>query len=80
MTISPDRRYVYYTTGGAVPKAWRLRFADRHVETIISLEDASRAGKMGWLGGIEVAPDGSPLLTRETGTQEIYALNVRWPR
>jgi eukaryotic-like serine/threonine-protein kinase len=80
MAISPDRRYVYYTTGGAAPKAWRLRFADHRVETITSLEDASRAGKMGWLGGIEVAPDGSPLLTRETGTQEVYALNVRWPR
>jgi hypothetical protein len=36
--------------------------------------------KMGWLQGIEVAPDGSPLLTRETGTQEVYSLNVRWPR
>jgi serine/threonine protein kinase len=80
MAISPDRRYVYYTTGGAAPKAWRLRFADHRVETITSLEDASRAGKMGWLAGIEVAPDGSPLLTRETGTQEVYALNVRWPR
>jgi eukaryotic-like serine/threonine-protein kinase len=80
MAISPDRRYVYYTTGGAAPKAWRLRFADHRIETITSLEDATRAGKMGWLGGIEVAPDGSPLLTRETGTQEVYALNVRWPR
>jgi WD40 repeat protein len=80
MAISPDRRYVYYTTGGLAPKAWRLRFADHQIETITSLEDASRAGKMGWLQGIEVAPDGSPLLTRETGTQEVYSLNVRWPR
>jgi len=80
MAISPDRRYLYYTTGGAEPKAWRLRFVDHRVETITSLEDASRAGKMVWLGDIEVAPDGSALLTRETGTQEVYALNIRWPR
>lgn len=26
-----------------------------------------------------VAPDGSLLLTRDIGTQEIYALNVKWP-
>jgi hypothetical protein len=80
MAISPDRRYLYYTTGGAAPKAWRLRFADHRIETITSLEGARRAGKMGWLGGIEVAPDGSPSLARETGSQEVYALNVRWPR
>jgi serine/threonine protein kinase len=79
MAISPDRKYLYYTTGGVSPKAWRLRFADHQIETITSLEDASRAGKMGWIQGINVAPDGSPLLTRETGTQEVYALNVRWP-
>jgi eukaryotic-like serine/threonine-protein kinase len=80
MAISPDRKFLYYTTGGPEPKAWRLRFADRRIETITSLEDPSRAGKMGWIQGITVALDGSPLLTRETGTQEVYALNVRWPR
>jgi eukaryotic-like serine/threonine-protein kinase len=80
VAISPDRKFLYYTTGGAEPKAWRLRFADHRIEPITSLEDASRAGRMGWIQGIDVAPDGSPLLTRETGTQEVYSLNVRWPR
>ncbi len=28
---------------------------------------------------INVAPDGSPIFTRDTGYQEIYALNIRWP-
>jgi hypothetical protein len=28
---------------------------------------------------IGVAPDGSPVFTRDIGTQEIYALNVKWP-
>ena len=27
-----------------------------------------------------MAPDGSPIFTRDTGYQEIYALNIRWPR
>jgi hypothetical protein len=29
-----------------------------------------------WLG---VAPDGSALITRDIGVQEIYALDVKWP-
>jgi eukaryotic-like serine/threonine-protein kinase len=78
--VSPDRKYLYYTTGGAEPKAWRLRFADRRIEAITSLNDTSRAGKMGWIPGISVAPDGSPILTRDIGSQEVYALNIRWPR
>jgi hypothetical protein len=28
---------------------------------------------------VGVAPDGSPVLTRDIGTQEIYALSVKWP-
>ena len=41
-------------------------------------------GKAEWrLGtpshGIGVAPDGSAVFTRNTGTQEIYALAVKWP-
>jgi hypothetical protein len=26
-----------------------------------------------------VAPDSSPVFTRDTGYQEIYALNIKWP-
>jgi hypothetical protein len=28
---------------------------------------------------MSVAPDGMPVLTRDIGTQEIYAISVRWP-
>jgi len=28
---------------------------------------------------INAAPDGSPVFTRDIGTQQIYALSVRWP-
>jgi WD40 repeat protein len=77
--VSPDGQYLYYSTGGAEPKAWRLRFADHKIEMITSLIDPSGMGKMGWVQAIDVAPDGSAIFTRETGTQEVYALNVRWP-
>ena len=80
---SLDGRYLYYTTGSADPKAFRLRFADHQIETITSLKDLHRVVNYGstQIGStqINVAPDGSPLFTRDTGYSEIYALNVRWP-
>jgi Tol biopolymer transport system component len=76
--MSPDGRYLYFTTGGADPKALRLRIADHQLETVASLKDLHRAVNNGDTG-LDVAPDGSPIFTRDTGYQEIYALNIRWP-
>jgi WD40-like Beta Propeller Repeat len=73
--LSPDGRYLYYT-GGAEPKVFRLRFADQRVETITSLKDLHQVVN-DWQ--LSLAPDGSPIFTRDTGHQEIYALNIRWP-
>jgi hypothetical protein len=76
--VSPDQNYVYFTTAGADPKAQRIRLADRKVDIITSIKDAhqvmTRYGTQ-----INVAPDGSPVFTRDIGTQEFYALKVRWP-
>jgi hypothetical protein len=72
-------KYVYYTTGGAEPMAFRVRLADRGVETITSLKGLARATGPGGNTEISVAPDGSVVFTRNTGTQEIYALTVKWP-
>ena len=78
--VSADKGYLYFTTGGAEPKAQRLRFADRKIETITSLRDLRRAeDPVEGNTQITVAPDGSPVFTRDIGTQEIYALSVRWP-
>jgi hypothetical protein len=78
--VSRDSKYLYFTTGGAEPKAQRLRFADRQIETITSLKDLRRVVDSAERNTqIDVAPDGSPVFTRDIGTQEIYALNVRWP-
>ncbi len=78
-THSPDYKSVYYATGGAEPMAMRVRLADHKVETITSLKDLSRAVGPGGGPGLSVAPDGSAVFTRNTGTQEIYALTVKWP-
>lgn len=76
---SPDYKYVYYSTGGTEPQALRVRLADHKVETITSLKELPRAIGPDGNTQISVAPDGSPVFTRDVGTQEIYALTVKWP-
>ena len=77
--VSPDRKYFYFTTGGTEPTVQRIRFADRQVETITSLKDLRRVVDSVARTQINVAPDGSPVFTRDIGSQEIYALTVKWP-
>jgi serine/threonine protein kinase len=79
--LSRDARYVYYVTADpGDPKVKRIRLADRHVEVVASLKDVRRvfidSVAVNWT---DLAPDGSVLVMRDIGTQEIYALNVRWP-
>jgi hypothetical protein len=76
---SLDYKYLYYTTGGAEPNALRIRIADQKVEFITSLRNFRRS--LSLVGGtqISVAPDGSPVFTRDLSTEEIYALTVKWP-
>jgi DNA-binding winged helix-turn-helix (wHTH) protein/dipeptidyl aminopeptidase/acylaminoacyl peptidase len=76
---SPDYKYFYYTTGGAEPEALRIRLADHKVETIASLKDLPRALGPDGNTQISVAPDGSAIFTRDVGTQEVYALTLKWP-
>jgi Tol biopolymer transport system component len=80
---SLDYKYLYYATYyatvGPEPKAMRIRLADRKIEFIASLKDFRWALGGGGHTQISVAPDGSPIFTRNIGTQEIYALTVKWP-
>ncbi len=77
--VSPDGKYLYFTTRGVEPKVQRFRFADRRIETITSLKNLRRVvDRITDSTQINVAPDGSPVFTRDIGTSEIYALNIRW--
>jgi eukaryotic-like serine/threonine-protein kinase len=84
---SPDGKYLYsdqVTDAPITGTVSRLRLADKRMENVLSfkevrrVEDEQLAGVNfpTWVG---VTPDGSVLLTRDIGTQEIYALNVNWP-
>ena len=80
--VSPDSRYLSFVREMPEnPRARRLRLSDGRIEVVASLKGLRRVsdssiGGASWLG---VSPDGSLLLTRDTGTQEVYALNVKWP-
>ena len=54
----------------------RLRFSDRKIETIMDIGKAGRLrpGTFRYWGGI--APDDSPLVSRDISTQEIYS--IKW--
>jgi hypothetical protein len=43
---------------------------------LISDDSLSQASSGAWMG---MAADGSPTLTRDVGSDEIYALDVKWP-
>jgi serine/threonine protein kinase len=76
--LSPDRKYFVFTTGGSEPEVRRVCFSDGKVETIASLKNFRRLAD-DHTTQVDVAPDGSPVFTRNIGTQEIYALTVKWP-
>jgi serine/threonine protein kinase/Tol biopolymer transport system component len=81
-TMSPDLKYLYFVREQPDnAQAMRIRLADRKIENIASLKGVRRLtepaqGEYSWVG---VSQDGSLLLTRDTGTQEIYALNLHQP-
>jgi eukaryotic-like serine/threonine-protein kinase len=75
---SPDGRYVYFKRLGSHAAILRVRVGDHKVEEVVGLKDIKNTGLGGglWIG---VTPDNSPLLLRDTGTQEIYALDWHAP-
>ncbi|HEV2396404.1 MAG TPA: protein kinase [Candidatus Sulfotelmatobacter sp.] len=76
---SYDSLYVYFDTqSNTDPAIYRVRVSDRKLETVASLKNLRRVVLpfWAWMG---LTPDGSPLLMRDTGTQEVYALDFQEP-
>ena len=70
---SKSGEYVYFLHEEDQPSVMRVRIRDRKLERVADLKNFRQAGFWNvWLG---MAPDDSPLLLRDTGTQEIYALD-----
>ena len=75
---SRDSQYVYFLLGRAEkPGVMRVKATDRKIDQVASLVGFQQTGHYGfWLG---LAPDDSPLLLKDTGTQEIVALDWHAP-
>jgi Tol biopolymer transport system component len=68
---------VYFLHWEDQPSVMRVRIRDRKLERMVDLKNFRQTGAYGtWLG---LAPDDSPLLLRDAGTQEIYALDWEAP-
>jgi serine/threonine protein kinase/Tol biopolymer transport system component len=65
--------YVYFLHEENQPSVMRVRIRDRKIERVADLKNFRQTGFYSvWLS---LASDDSPLLLRDTGTQEIYALD-----
>jgi Tol biopolymer transport system component len=79
MNWTRDGKYLYFDSGsGLNPAISRLRIADRKLERVTGLKDFRRVEDpfYPWSG---LTPDGAPLLLRDVGTQEVYALDFEAP-
>jgi eukaryotic-like serine/threonine-protein kinase len=74
---SNNSDYVYFLHGENQPSVMRIRIRDRKLERVADLTNFRQTGYFDfWLG---IAPDDSPLLLRDIGTKEIYALDWQNP-
>jgi hypothetical protein len=72
---SGDSRYVYFDNGLRTNSAvYRMRIADHKVEQVAALKNTRRAiwGNLPWFS---LSPKDEPLVLRDVGTQEVYALD-----
>ena len=72
---SADGKYFFYSTGGNDSKIFRMKLSDRTIEELTSLKNFASVDAP----ALSVSPDDSAVLTRNIGTQEVYALAVKWP-
>ncbi len=72
---SGDSKCVYFLRNGAKPAIVRYNVQDQKTEEVASLAGINQAGR---LAGLQfgIAPDNSPVLLRNTGTDEIYAVHL----
>jgi Tol biopolymer transport system component len=77
---TPDGKCVYFNSSGEKGSPeYRICLSDRKIQHVADMAQAGSLlfGGGGWWTGL--APDGSILGLRDTGTEEIYALDVKLP-
>jgi Tol biopolymer transport system component len=74
---SADGKYIYFLHTIVNPAVLRVRISDRKVESVADLNGLTTTGY--WGISMTLAPDDSPLLLRNRGTQDVYALDWEAP-
>jgi eukaryotic-like serine/threonine-protein kinase len=78
-TWSSDGKFIVFDNGFSADQAiFRLRVLDGKIEKIVDLKEFRRVVTP-WNTWFGLTPDGSPILMRDTGTQEVYALDLDVP-
>jgi len=76
---SADNSYIYFDNGFSTdPSVFRVRVANGKIEKLISLQDFRRVVTP-WSTWLGLTPQGDILLMRDTGSQEVYALEMESP-
>ena len=74
---SKDGQYVYVLDSRARDAVLRTRISDHKTEQVVDLKNFVTAGRYG--GWLALAPDDSPLLLRDAGTEDVYSLDWEAP-
>jgi Tol biopolymer transport system component/tRNA A-37 threonylcarbamoyl transferase component Bud32 len=75
---SKNGKYVFFVVAGAAA-FYRVEIATRKTDEVAGLGNAHTAPGVPGFAWYGVTPEGSPLIAREAGSQEIYALDVDFP-
>ena len=74
---SHDGQWMYFLDQGAKGAVVRVRISDHKSEEVLALDNFNTTGR--YSGSLALMPDDSPLLLREAGTQDVYALDWEKP-
>jgi serine/threonine protein kinase len=75
--FTKDGQYLYFQDASGTGALMRIRMGDRTIEKAVDLKSFTTVGFYGgWFTG---APDGSPIMLRNAGTQDVYALDWEEP-
>jgi eukaryotic-like serine/threonine-protein kinase len=74
---SHDGRYVYYIQGRPDPAVMRFLASNPKAERVVDIKDFHSAAYYGT--SLSLTPDDQPIMTRDVGSQEIFALDWQAP-
>ena len=74
---SHDGQYVYVLDYRGKNALVRIRISDNKTEQVVDLKSLATTGRYG--GALSLTPDDSPLLLRDTGSQDVYSVDWEAP-